>query len=90
MARRSGVYGDRAERVNPSIVFSKRDSYQRSESTPIKKMADTGCPCILVSPCRFTRHDFDGGEVRSEHFWKSGELIDRRFHHMCLAYGVLP
>ena len=35
IARRSGVYGDRAERLNPNIWFSSRDSYQRSEKTPI-------------------------------------------------------
>jgi len=27
--------------------------------------------------------------VRSEHFWKSGELIDRRFHHVCVAHSVI-
>ena len=35
IARRSGVYGDRAERLNPNIWFSSRDSYHRSEKTPI-------------------------------------------------------
>jgi len=34
-ARRSAAHSDRAERLNPNIVFSSRDSYQRSEKTPI-------------------------------------------------------
>ena len=28
-AERTGAYSDRADRLNPNIVFSKRDSYQR-------------------------------------------------------------
>ncbi len=28
-AERSATYSDRADRLNPNIVFSKRDSYQR-------------------------------------------------------------
>jgi len=28
-AERTGAHSDRADRLNPNIVFSKRDSYQR-------------------------------------------------------------
>ena len=27
--------------------------------------------------------------MRSEHFWKSVGLIDRRFHHVCVAHCVI-
>jgi hypothetical protein len=37
-ADRSATYSDRADRLNPNIVFSKRDSYQRREHLTVSKV----------------------------------------------------
>ena len=37
-AERSATYSDRADRLNPNIVFSKRDSYQRREHLTVNKV----------------------------------------------------
>ena len=36
-AERSATYSDRADRLNPNIVFSKRDSYQRREHLTVSQ-----------------------------------------------------
>jgi len=37
-ARLTAAYSDRADRLNPNIVFSKRDSYQRREHLTVSKV----------------------------------------------------
>jgi hypothetical protein len=38
-AERTPAYSDRADRLKPNIVFSKRDSYQRREHLTVCKVA---------------------------------------------------
>jgi len=37
-AERTGAYSDRADRLKPNIVFSKRDSYQRRGHSTVSKV----------------------------------------------------
>ena len=38
VAERSATYSDRADRLNPNIVFTKRDSYQQREHLTVSKV----------------------------------------------------
>ena len=41
-AERSATYNDRADRLNPNVEFSKRDSYQRREHLTVSMVGSYG------------------------------------------------
>jgi len=75
-AERTLACSDRADRLNPNIVFSKRDSYQRRGHLTVSEVESYR----LTLPRTSTRQGLPiGFNLIYTHCGKGFELIDRRF-----------